>query len=48
MLATAGGFVLAAGVGRGATGHHAALYIGGSVVIALVFLVAVMLRNRRR
>ena len=39
--------VLAAGSGRGATGHHTALYIGGSVVIALIALGAAALRRRR-
>lgn len=48
MLTTVDGFVLAAGVGRGATGHHTGLYIVGSVVIALIFLAAAMLRSRRR
>ena len=37
--------VLAAG--RGATGHHTALYVGGSVLIALIGLGAAALRRRR-
>lgn len=48
MLATVRILVLAGSLGRGATGHHTGLYIAGSVVLALIFLGAAMLRNRRR
>ena len=40
--------MLAAGLGRGASGHHSGLYIAGSVVIVLIFLAAGMIRRRRR
>jgi hypothetical protein len=41
-------FVLAAGLGRGASGHHSGLYIATSGVIALIGLGAAMVRGRRR
>jgi hypothetical protein len=44
---TAVALVLTAGSGRGATGHHTALYIGGSVLIALIGVGAAALRRRR-
>jgi hypothetical protein len=47
-LAAACPFVLAAGLGRGASGHHSVLYIASTVVMVLVALGAAMLRGRRR
>lgn len=39
--------LLAARLGRGATGHHSVLYIAGTVVIVIVAIGAAMLRRRR-